>query len=434
MSSPALEAEKQARFEADQKAFERLDDRQQKIATLVASSAFGARQGTVAVGELFVKATEVTFNFLIRAPLGWAWDKTTQAAGVAADAPVRIAAAAARGGLALAQGALKLQSKWSDEEKQDQNDERIAQLEKKRENVTKWAQAKKEKADKEWKGKKRRFGNWLGRVGAFLEYNAAIGLYRGFKYVLDPRRKDGKPLLGNEKLNKAVGFVAALAMFGVLSYQISKIIVIGKILHYQLAKSLVTSTAPVWMKALQQTVLHPAITVGLTALKFVTLPVIAAARGRLKSTTLTQGIAYQYNRQLRDHREDKLKEAFNREAKYAPKEDDPKWKQFRRKAHAQAQKKSLSFVRGFFYHIVEKSSPEFYEVRFRHYQALKAEKLAQKQAKLAKQAPEAPRATFPANDLTPAFDAANNNLAKPANDTAAPAAPAPQAPKPPQAS
>jgi len=245
-------------------------------------------------------------------------------------------------------------------------------LDAKREKIAVWGKLKQEKQKQAWQKKKGRIRRALARTGEFLEYHGAIGLYRGFKWLLDPRRPNGKPLLVNEKLNKAVGFLAALGMFGVLSYQLSKFVVLGKILHIKLAGTLVTSTAPLWVKMVQQTVLHPAITIGLTALKFVTLPVIAAARGRIKNYDFTQGVAYAYNTLLRDHRESELKHQFNREANYAPKEDDPKWQAFRKKAAAVLDKKSLGFIRSFFHHVVEKASPEFYEARHRHYTDLHA--------------------------------------------------------------
>ena len=426
MASPQLQAEIDARFESDKKAFEGFSPREQKIAALMAGAGFGARQGAVGVGSLLINLTEGAFNLIVRAPLAFAWSMTTKLADNTANAPVRIATAAGRGGLSIVSAAVGLWGKGIEllhraglaDDPRKKTAGTLDKLEEKRQKVALWGKLKQEKQAQDWRKKKRRFRSALAKTGEFLEYRGAIGLYRAFKWMLDPRRPSGKPLLGNEKINKAVGLIAAVAMFGILSFQLSKIIVLGKILHIKLAQSLVTNTAPLWIKALQQTVLHPAITIGLTAVKFVMLPVIAAARGRMKSTDFTQGIAYQYNTMLHEENENNLKREFNKQAKYAPKADDPKWKEFRNKAVTAASKKSLSFIRTFFRHIVEKSSPEFYEVRHRHYIDLfaerkkqKEERLAAKAAKAAKAAPvpaPAPEGPLAANapTLATSFDAA----------------------------
>ena len=447
MASPQLQAEIEARFESDKKAFEGLTPREQKIAHIAASVGFGARQGAAGVGSLLIDLSEKAFNLVVRAPLAFAWSMTTKLADNTANAPVRISTAVGRGTLGIASGAVGLWGRGvgllnrmgvvGDKAKDESLAKVAAQKKKlaeKRDSIAAWGKARQEKSAKEWKGKKRRLRKALAKTGEFLEYRGAIGLYRAFKWLLDPRRPSGKPLLGNEKINKAVGFVAAIATFGLLSFQLSKIIVLGKILHIKLAHSLVTNTAPIWVKALQQTVLHPAITLGLTAVKFVMLPAIAAARGRMKSTDFTQGIAYQYNTMLREENENKLKREFNRQAKYAPKADDPKWKEFRRKTVIAADKKSFAFVRAFFHHIVEKSSSEFYEVRHRHYIALfaerkklKEESLAAKAAKVAPVPAPAPEIPLAANapKLATSFDAAQTPAATPVVTPPAPVPPAP---------
>lgn len=446
MSSEALEAEMQARFDADRKAYEGLGAREQKIASYIAAGTFGARQGIVSVGALFVDAAETAFNIVIRTPAVWAWGKISKGAGETAKMPLRATAATARGALSLAsrawlvagQGVVALNRLGlvSDTKREDmlatvaQRQWRIAEQ---REKISAWAKAREQKSQRDWKLKQLRITKALKRAGEFLEYHGAIGLYRGFKYLLDPRKRDGSPLLGNEKLSKAVGFVAALVLFGFLTYQLSKIGVVAKIMHYKLAHSMIHSTAPLWLKLAQQTVLQPAITVGLTALKFVTLPVIAAARGRMTSTEFTQGIAYRYNQMLQDYRENKMKRDFERQEKYTTHPDDPKWKEFRNKAVIAARKKSLSFLRSFFHHIVEKSSPAFYEVRFRHYKEIRegrrharAEKKAERAAARIQPTPLSPGFAPDAPKLAEKFDAAQN----PAPDIKPPT-PKPPVPKPP---
>lgn len=438
MTTAAMEAEYDASFESDKKAFERLSPRDRRMAEMLAGAGFGLRQGVVVAGGLVVDATEAVFNILVRAPVVFLWKQGVKAAEAAADAPSHIATAARRGVLSLQGKALGLSGKGVSllnrmglvsDKARDNRLARIAERQKeiarRRAEIETAGKAEREKAQKDRSGRKRRLLAALGKAGGFLEYHGAIGLYRGFKWLLDPRRPGGKPLLGNEKLNRAMGIVAATAVFGVLAYQLSKIVVLGKILHIKLAHSAVTAAAPLWFKLVQQTVLHPAITVGLTAVKFVTLPVIAAARGRMKAADFTQGIAHAYNQRLRAHREQKLKRDFNRMAKYAPQADDPKWTEFRKKAAVAARKQSFGFIRAFFHHIVEKSSPEFYEVRHRHYAAIHAENKKRRAARrLAKQAQKS----------APAPSAQNGVFAQnaPGLSTRFGQAPKPPATRPPQ--
>lgn len=396
MSQPAIEAEFEASFQSDKKAYEGLSARDKKLVSHIAAAGFGLRRGIVAVGDVAVTATETLFNIFIRTPVAFLWNQAQKLTESTAGAPARISAAVRRGGLFLQGKGLGLLGQGVrllgrigvlGDDKRDASLARLAEKQKRiaarRDEISAESREHHEKAKKSLQGRKRRIGAFLKRTGEFLEYYGAIGLYRGFKWMLDPRRPNGKPLLGNEKLNKAVGFVAASVMFGVLAYQLGKLVVVGKLLHVKLAQSAFTSSMPAYLQVIQQTLLHPAITVGLTAVKFVTLPVIAAARGRMKSTDFTQGIAYDYNRRLREHREKMLKRAFNKAAKYEPKEDDPKWVEFRKKAVIAARKKSFGFIRSFFHHIVEKASPEFYEVRHRHYTELRADRKEKREEKKA---------------------------------------------------
>ena len=452
MTHSAIEAEFNASFESDKKAFESLSPRDRKYVSKIAAIGFGTRQAIVVAGDFIVTAMETVFNILVRAPVAFLWRQGEKMAESSAGAPARVMAELKRGGLYLKGKGLGLLGKGigalhriglMSGEKRDARLAAIAEkkerIEAKRDEISSQSREHHEKAKKSLRARRTRIGNALKKTGAFLEYYGAIGLYRAFKWMLDPRRPNGKPLLGNEKLNKAVGFTAATITFGVLAYQLGKIMVLGKILHVKLAQSALTSSMPAYLQVVQQTLLHPAITVGLTAVKFVTLPVIAAARGRMKSTDFTQGIAYEYNRRLRAHQAKKLRQEFNKTAKYEPKDDDPKWAEFQKKAVVAARRESFGFIRSFFRHIVEKASPEFYEVRYRHYAELRAEKkekreekkaLAQQKA-TARTAPApayAPWPTVPRGPIAPGmgkdFDAAKKQVAgkKP------PPPPAPPAP------
>ncbi|MEZ0261035.1 MAG: hypothetical protein ACAH80_08495 [Alphaproteobacteria bacterium] len=433
MSNPALEAEINSRYASDKQAFEGLDDSDRKWASAIAGKTFAVRQAIVKGGNGIVNVLETGFNVAIRIPSVFVWNQMKKGAGTAADAPVGVTAATGRAALGFTQGAIGLWSKglgllnrvgvMGDEtcaERRRALAEQQAKLEDKRTAIADWGKRRKEQADKDRAGKKRRFTTALRKTGAALEYYGAIGLYRTFKYVLDPRLPNGKPLLVNEKANRAVGLLTAAALFCVLAYQFSKITVVAKILHIKLAHSMVTDTAPVWLKAAKQIVLQPAITIGLTAAKFITLPVIAAARGRLKATPISQGIAYEYNRMRLEADEENLKLAFEKASKApATGPDDPKWMKFREKAKKAARKESFQFIRSFVRHVIEKSSPEFYEVRLRHYKMLKQMKEASKKAKMLPQ-------PVPANDFSPApglvnapslkekFDSSQNPPAPPA--------------------
>lgn len=416
MSNPALEAEIESRYASDKRAFEGLEDRDRKWATAIAGKTFAVRQAIVKGGNGIVNVMETGFNVAIRIPSVFVWNQLKKGAGTAADAPVGVTAATGRAALGFTQGAIGLWSKGLGglntigllgDEKCEKRRKSLAEqqekLEERRAAIAEWGKGRKAQAEKDRAGKKRRFNSALRKTGAALEYYGAIGLYRMFKYVLDPRLPNGKPLLVNEKANRIAGLVTAGALFCFLAYQFSKITVVAKILHIKLAHSMVTDTAPVWLKAAKQIVLQPAITIGLTAAKFITLPVIAAARGRLKATPISQGIAYEYNRMRLEAEENQLKLDFEKASKApATGPDDPKWMKFREKAKKAARKESFQFIRSFVRHVIEKSSPEFYEVRLRHYQDIKAKKDAAKKANATTPVP------MPANQNTPAAPALSN--------------------------
>src|SRR5262249_16473553 len=141
----------------------------------------------------------------------------------------------------------------------------------KRDTIAVWGDKAKEKIDKTWNMVREKVRDGLKKTAEFLEYYGAIGLYRGTKWVLDPPLPSGKPLFGNERVNKAVGLVAAAGIFVALSMEFSKLLVLGKIWHYKLAHAFFTSHAPFFKRFIKQALLQPGIATGLASLKFVTL-------------------------------------------------------------------------------------------------------------------------------------------------------------------
>jgi hypothetical protein len=178
----------------------------------------------------------------------------------------------------------------------------------------------------------------------FAEYYGALGLYRGMKWLLDPRNKKGEPLFG-EKMNRIAGLAGAGVGFFVLATAMLQLGVLAKIWHIKLAATLITDkNAPLWLNLAKQAPLHVLITGGITALKFFGLPPLAATRQALKSTQFNRGVAYQYNSRL-----------LKVQNIPAPKPSEGE--------------ESLSFLEHFIEHVVvEKAAPEFYEARLKYYQ------------------------------------------------------------------
>lgn len=446
MSTTSVVTEKLAQFESDHSAFDSLTQRQKSYANGLASATFACRTALVTSGNFLIGLCETAWNATVRLPLKLAFRAVSRTAGKAVDIGANLPANTAQGAMSLARRglgwyggivtALNNETFITDETK-DLILEKIKasqdRLTKKQAAVAARNDERKKNAAETWARVKDKTGSALRKTGAFLEYYGAIGLYRGTKWLLDPRTPSGKPLLGHEKLNKAVGFMAAAAIFTYVCFQFSKLIVVGKILHIKLAHSFFTDVSPLSIRFLKQAVLQPAITVGLTALKFVSLPVIAAARRQLKTTPFTQGIAYQYNVRLKARNERKLQKAADRQAaRDAEAKDDGPIVQKGKKAVSQLRHKTFGFISAFFYHVVEKSSPEWYEARFRHYQNLREAAEAKQPEPTPAPADHTPlRYTFKDLSLGETF----TNAQRPAGPDASPlpATPAPKPPSPPSA-
>lgn len=384
MTIAAVATEKEAQFESDKSAFDALPPNQQRYATALAGGTFATRTAIVGTGNFIIGLCETAVNATIRLPLKIAFRAVSRTANKAVDIGANLPANTTRAGFAVSKYALGWggsavsllhRAKIISAETKDRTIGKITmsqhRLSEKQAALAARAGERKKDAQESWGKIKTQVGGALKKAGHFLEYYGAIGLYRGTKWLLDPRTPSGKPLLGNEKLNKVVGFLAAAAIFTALCFEVSKLLVMGKILHIKLAHSFFTDVTPLHTRFLKQVLLQPAITVGLASLKFVSLPVIAAARRQLKSTPFTQGIAYQYNVRLQARHDRKAQKALDKKsaAEAAQKTDLP-IVQKGKKAVKVLRHKTLGFVNAFFRHLIEKSSPEWYEARNKHYNNL----------------------------------------------------------------
>lgn len=406
MQDSATEAQVRAQFDKefreDKAAFDSLSPRARLWAGRLGLWGFRTRDAAVRAGRLVLAAAEILFGLpyivlakLVAAAANGLVGAVKGAVGAAAGAGRVLLFAAHRAAGAGMRGADFLQTlkliaaetgdRWR--RRLDAARERLLDL---RQSLAVWAKDAKEKIDASWVSAKR----WLSRVRdkAFekLEYHGAIGLFRLARWLLDPRTPSGKPLLGNERLNKVFGFGMAAAGFAALSYALGALFYLGKLWHVKLTLSLATDKSPLYFKLLKQAVLHPLITAGITAVKFFGLPIVAATRQRLKTLTFTRGVAYRYNAALREQGP-------------APAPD---------LGLHRIVPRSLSFVGKFIAHVVEKASPEFYEARIRHYRALFAARSGEKgegeqpgrRDEPAPSSPLVPAAVVPAP--APALDAA----------------------------
>jgi hypothetical protein len=353
--------EKRLSFATDKAAYNALPPRQQRLAARIAAAGFGSRTVVVTVWKTFVGVTGRAFDFAFLYPYRLA----AKLVRLAADGAVRGLMfgidgitgagrgllATARGALAAGGGAVKLLYKAGllSQEKTEKfltsftaaRDMLLAL----RDGLVAWGRELKKDAEDSYTSTKDRLIKLRTAAFEFLEYYGALGLYRGTRWLLDPRTKSGAPLLGNERLNRAVGFAAAAVGFVAMASGLLQLGVLAKVWHIKLAHSLITDTAPVYINVLKQAPLHVLITGGVTALKFFGLPPLAATRHALKSLNFTRAVAYQYN--------DRLRKAHDPDA------PQPKGESY----------KSFGFLERFVEHVVvEKAAPEFYEARLKYYQ------------------------------------------------------------------
>ena len=440
LHDPAVAKEFEEEFQRDKLAYEALSPRQQNLVDNIAKVEYNIRRTLISSTRAVIGVIEFAANLFLRLPYvmaarfaGFCANKLVQGLKLGVKGLTlggRAVLGLCHGGLNLLERGIGYLEKKGllSKTKGDAEDSKIENAKKKltrwRDDIVHWGQHLVETIDKAWDKTKTALHKGVVKAAECAEYYGAIALYRGTKYILDPRRPDGKPLLGSERLNRTVGLAAAAVLFVGLSFQLSKLFVLGKIWHIKLAHSFVKDVAPLSHRLAKQITLQPLLAGGLASAKFVTLPIIAAARGALKSTRFTQGLSYRYNVRLREKqiaREARLNDTTPKTGLAAAA------RKVRRGTSALTRylhKKTLNFVGVFIEHIVEKSSPEFYEARYKHYQDRKAGLTLPLPETTPAPVPDvAPAAAKPAVALLPAlspeFGRANDNDA--AQQPAAPA-------------
>jgi hypothetical protein len=302
MYAQGVAEEKQAQFEKDAAAFNALSHRQQRTAVSFAKFGYGGFQGLVAVSKAAMGGVDWLFNTLVAVPANAvkpfamkAWDPFAKR---------------------FKFGAYK------------NPDSKIS---------------------KRWRTIKEKFTAGAKRVGEFFEYYCALSVYRATAWILNPRRRSGKPLFGHETVNKIIGTGIGVCAFIGLSAALTLIEVMAKVWHAQIAQSALTDKAPRFIRLIKQTVLHPVLSGVLAGVQFMAVPALAAARQALKSTKIAQGIAYQFNSRMR--------------ARPQEQKQPTGWK-------------PSTYVKKFFGEIAEKTSPEFYMARLKYFRAQRRKKQA----------------------------------------------------------
>ncbi len=366
MDASLFNAEKKTQFERDKAAFERLPDWQKTGTKAFAVPGFYLRHAIVSATKMVVGAVEIAFNLVFRLPYILAWKGLKKLAdGAIGLAKLGIKSLTGLGKGLLAAGRKTLgaagscvtwleQKGWitaaNKEKKLETFEKGKVQLLQLRNDLVEWEHDTKEKIDKSWKKTKNDLKEFGHKAKDTLEKHGSVGLFRLTKWALNPQTPSGKPLLYWKPLNKAAGFTLAAVGFTALAYEVGKLTALIKIWNAKFLASLIKGTSMSMHELAAETGIHAAVTAGGVAMKFVTLPIIAATRQTLKSTTFTQGIAYQYNLRLNALEE---KKAVRREKnKYL------RWL---------GQKKPLTFIARFVTHIVQQASPEFYEIKMRQY-------------------------------------------------------------------
>lgn len=385
MHDEAIKTAQKEETQADRQAYFRLGTRRRKLAFEIAAFAATNRGSAMTVFGGLIKAAEIAVNVL----LVWPYKKIWQGLSFIANKSVavlklpvraitgaaRSALALARGGIITASGVTKLlgtshaiaettQTRWL-----SSLDAGYRTLQGYSNSVIQWGQRVRSDVDAGWVRLKTGTKKFLHKSAEIFEVYGAIGLYRASKWAMNPRTPSGKPLLGNEAINKTFGMALGIGTFAAFAGGLTYIGALAKIWHIDLAVSFATDSGPLWLKMGKQALLHPLITGGLTAAKFVALPVIAATRQALKSSDFTKGIAYAYNSALRE------KDRRRRVLRRAPAPNAVsrvaaciKARVFKNGAlRTMFNNQSLNFIGKFMEHVVEKASPAHYETRIKHY-------------------------------------------------------------------
>lgn len=326
MHNPAIEQEKQLQFEKDEAAYNALSPKRQRLAVALANTGFGSRTVLKGAVKTVMGLADIVFNIIFRLP----YVVIGRAVKAVTNGMVRGIKLGVEGVASILQRIVR------------KKEDAAARKEK----IDAWKKKTIARIDKSWSDFKQNLQQRVKKSKEFMEYHGALGLYRAAEWVLNPRTPSGKPLFGNESVNKFAGMAVAACAFGFLSFELAKMAVMANVWHVKIAHFIINDTAPLLVKIPKEASLHLLVTVVVTGSKFVALPVIAACRQALKSTHFTQAIAYQYNVKL--------------------------------KAQPQLEEKPLiqklplvSLVKNFVAYITEKASPEFYKARLKHYQELR---------------------------------------------------------------
>jgi hypothetical protein len=371
--------EQRIQAEADAAAFRRLPVGRKRLALLLASMGFTGRQKVVGVAGVLIGLTEVLIDYLLIWPyrvLGAGLLYLVDGAERVVKISVSVVTVVTLGGLITGRLILGAAAYAIDVLRRfriiaDNTGARWfaaiavadALLRDCGRRVAKWGADVKRKVDIAWAHTKAGFRASLRYAGEVFEFYGAIGLFRASKWILDPRLNSGRPLFGHNQVNKVFGIVVAACGFIVFCFILTAVGVFAKFMHAHLAASFVSDDGPVALKIAKQLLYQPLITIGLTAAKFVLLPVIAATRQTLKSTDFTRGVAHAYSIRLRRHRTRKSAESAAAEGNpAAPAAGETLYSMARN-----LRKVSLGFVEKFVLHLVEKSSPTFYEGRLQYY-------------------------------------------------------------------
>jgi hypothetical protein len=384
MHKAEVAAERLIQFEKDKAAFERLSPRRQRIAGRIAKAGFWMREAVAHADKTIPSAIDSVFYGFFHLP--WvAAKKTVSATANSFVYGLKL-------GIGLGTGTLdKAISLSGSGEKRN----------KFRKSLAAWKEKATKAIDVSWRNTRKVLSAGAMKATQLVEYYVAVGLYRATKWILDPRTPKGKPLFGNEKLNKIIGTAAAVAIFAAVAYEFAKIEALSKIWHVQYAhagmKAVETGKTPLYTELLKQAIFQPAVMVGVTVVKFFALPVLAASRNTFKLSRTAQGVAYKYNERLQAH---ELKTAGQPQAG--------------RRRRYEAIRKTVE-------HIVEKSSPEFYKARFKAYkQGVKNGQITPPSQPSVPSAPEA-AGKIAKLELAPSFKKSGKSVQKTAKAKPAPA-------------
>ncbi len=363
MKDSSVLLEEIAQEEADKAAFRRLTKFQKRLSWFLASIGFTGRQGIVGIAGIVIAVLEILVNYLLFWPYRKIWECLLWLADGLADVakfPITGFVLMVTGFVAVALAILDQITRaltWLEAHGITGGVTVLAWLKRlsvAREflivlarQVREWGSRVKLAIDAAWERMKAFAQALLHRTWEFIEYYGAISLFRLAKWILNPRTPSGLPFLVSERLNTLFGIVLAAIAFVILSSFLTAVGVWAKFMHARLVESFMMDSGPIEWKLAKQALYHPLITISLTSVKFVLLPIIAAARQALKSTDFTRGVAHAYSMQVKRN---KIRGNASKDS-------------------ADKGPKIMGVISKFIVHLVDKSSPNYYEGRLRYYRS-----------------------------------------------------------------